>query len=78
MSPTNALTPREIEVLALLAEGHSNKQVAWLLGVSPKTSDTIRTRAYAKLGLHCIADAVRFAVYTGLVDCRPPGDRLCS
>lgn len=56
------LTDREKEILQLLAEGKSNKEVATLLDVSPYTVETHRTHLMQKLGLHSTADIVLYAV----------------
>jgi two-component system, NarL family, response regulator NreC len=56
------LTDREKEVLQLLAEGRSNKEVAALLNLSPYTVETHRTRIMQKLNLHSTADIVLYAV----------------
>jgi DNA-binding CsgD family transcriptional regulator len=62
------LTAREREVLQLLAEGRSNKEVASLLDISVKTAETHRTNIMRKLDVHRVADLVRYAIRTGLVD----------
>jgi DNA-binding NarL/FixJ family response regulator len=56
------LSPREREVLRLLAEGHRCKDVAVLLNISAKTADTHRTNLMYKLNLHSIATLVAYAV----------------
>lgn len=61
------LTPREREVLQLVAEGHTNREIADRLGLSPKTVDTHRTSAMRKLGVHDVQGLTRFAVRCGLV-----------
>ncbi len=65
--PTMALSPREREVIRLIALGNSSKETARLLGVSPRTVDTYRNRLMEKLGLHSLADVVRYAVQAGMV-----------
>ena len=62
------LTRREREVLQLLAEGHSNKQVAGRLSISVKTAETHRSRIMAKLNFGSITELVRFAVRNGIVE----------
>ncbi len=57
-----ALTPREHEVLQLLAEGKSNKEVATALDISVMTAETHRANIMHKLGLHSIAELVHYAV----------------
>jgi len=64
---TVALSPREREVIRLIALGNSNKEIARLLGISPRTVDTHRSRSMAKLGLHSVAYLVRYAVQAGMV-----------
>jgi len=61
------LSPREREVLQLIAEGRSTKQVAADLGISVKTADTHRTHVMLKLGVHSTADLVRYAVRNRVV-----------
>jgi len=56
------LTPREREVLQLLAEGHTNKEVAARLGITPKTAETHRARIMAKLDVHTVSGLVRYAI----------------
>lgn len=65
--PEDPLTPREREVLKLVAEGRTTKEVAATLGVSVKTADTHRTRIMRKLDLHQTAGLVRYAIRRGLV-----------
>lgn len=62
------LSGREVEVLRLLARGHSNQQVADQIRVSVKTVETYRTRLSEKLGLKGRAELYRFAVESGLLD----------
>lgn len=61
------LTPREREVLQLVAEGQTNRQIASRLGLSPKTVDSHRTNLMRKLGLHDAQALTRFAVRRGLI-----------
>jgi len=60
--PARQLSPREREVLRLLAEGNRCKDVAVLLNISEKTADTHRTNLMYKLNLHSIATLVAYAV----------------
>jgi DNA-binding NarL/FixJ family response regulator len=62
------LTPREREIVQLLAEGKSNKEVASSLGISPKTIETHRANIMRKLNLHSVSDLVRFAVRNRMVE----------
>lgn len=61
------LTDRERQVVTLIANGYSTKQVAGELGISVKTADSHRTRVMEKLNIHETASLVRFAVRQGLV-----------
>jgi DNA-binding NarL/FixJ family response regulator len=56
------LTPREREVVQLLAEGKSSKEVASVLGISVKTAETHRINLMRKLDCHSVAEVVRYAV----------------
>lgn len=62
------LTPREVEVLVLIATGASAKQVAYVLGIAPKTASTHIERIYMKCGVSTRSDATRFAIAQGLVE----------
>jgi DNA-binding CsgD family transcriptional regulator len=53
-------------VLQLIAEGHTTKQIADVLGVSVKTADSHRSRIRQKLAIHRTADLVRYAIRQGL------------
>jgi len=64
----DALTPRENEILMLIAEGHSNAAIAEMLEISPATVQTHRGRILQKLDLHSRADLVTYAVRRGLLD----------
>ncbi|HTT60402.1 MAG TPA: LuxR C-terminal-related transcriptional regulator [Bryobacteraceae bacterium] len=61
------LTAREVQVLALVADGHSTKEIAALLGISYKTADSHRSRIMEKLGVHETASLVRYAIRQGIV-----------
>jgi DNA-binding NarL/FixJ family response regulator len=65
--PFEVLTPRQREVLQLIAEGLSTKEIAWRLGVSLKTVETHRTELMERLGIHGVAGLVRYAIRVGLV-----------
>jgi DNA-binding NarL/FixJ family response regulator len=67
-SPPKDLSPREHQVLRLLARGHSNQQVADHLNLSVKTVETYRTRLREKLGLKDRAALYRFAAESGILD----------
>lgn len=63
----DVLTAREREVIQLLAEGKTSKEVAVTLHLSVKTAETHRTNLMRKLGLHSVADLTRYAVRNGIV-----------
>jgi DNA-binding NarL/FixJ family response regulator len=63
----SALTPRELEVLKLVAEGHTNQEIADHLVLSIKTVQAHRANVMDKLGLHDITHLVRFAIHYGLI-----------
>jgi DNA-binding NarL/FixJ family response regulator len=60
------LSPREREVLQLLAEGKSTKQIARALSLSVKTVETHRAQVMSKLGLHSVAELTKYAIREGL------------
>lgn len=62
------LSPRERQIIALVARGQSSTSIGTHLHLSPKTVDTYRSRLMAKLGLADVTSLVRFAVRHGLVD----------
>ena len=62
------LTPREQQVLRLLALGHTNREVADLLDVSVRTAEVHRASVQRKLGVRARSELVRFALMHGVVD----------
>jgi len=64
---TNPLSPREREVLQLIAEGKSTKEVGAILGISVKTAESHRTRIMEKLDIHETATLVRYAIRQGVI-----------
>jgi len=61
------LSEREREIFQLIAEGHSNKEIADLLSISPTTVETHRARILHKLDLHSTAEIVLYAVRRGVI-----------
>ena len=61
------LTPRQREVLTLIAEGYSTKDIAGTLGISVKTVETHRAQLMERLGIHDVASLVRYAIRAGIV-----------
>jgi DNA-binding NarL/FixJ family response regulator len=70
-SPLSRLTPRQRQVLQLIAEGNSRKQIARKLNVSAKTVDTFRSQVMEELNIHDVAGLVRFAINQGLISAGP-------
>jgi two-component system response regulator NreC len=59
-------TPREVEVIRLLAEGNSNKEAAALLGITVRTVETHRAKIMLKLGLHSLTELIHYAMRQGI------------
>ncbi|MBN2210872.1 MAG: response regulator transcription factor [Sedimentisphaerales bacterium] len=70
-SAFSKLTPREREVLQLLAEGYATKQIGLRLGISPKTVEVHRSRIMEKLGFDNIAQLTKYAIQEGLTQAEP-------
>ncbi|MCG6956424.1 MAG: response regulator transcription factor [Gemmatimonadetes bacterium] len=68
LSAYSLLSPREREVLQLIAEGHSTKDIAARLSVSVKTVETHRKQVMDKLDLHSIAELTKYAIREGLTE----------
>jgi len=67
-APADPLSGREREVLHLVAEGRTNKEIAHLLSISPKTVETHRASVMRKLDIHDTASLVRYAIRRGLIE----------
>ena len=67
-SGRNRLTPREREIVQLLGEGKSSKEVASALGISVKTAETHRANIMRKLELHSVSELVRYAVRNQIIE----------
>jgi DNA-binding NarL/FixJ family response regulator len=66
-APDGLLTPRQVEILRLIAHGNSAREIGEQLGLSPKTVDVHRARIMERLGLHDIAGLTRYALKYRLV-----------
>ncbi len=66
--PTDPLTPRESEIVKLIAEGYSNKRIAEELVISDKTVERHRANVLEKLGMHDRVELTRYAIRRGLVE----------
>lgn len=67
-APEDPLTPRELQVVKLIAEGHSSDQIADELVISRKTVDHHRANILGKLGMRNVADLTRYAIRRGLIE----------
>jgi DNA-binding NarL/FixJ family response regulator len=67
-APCEALAPRERQVLQLVAEGNTSKEIAVRLGLSVKTVDSYRARVMEKLDVHETAGLVRYAIRHGVIE----------
>lgn len=67
-APRDKLTDRELEVVKLIAEAHTNKQIAAILGLSEKTVESHRSNILNKLGMSDRVELVRYAVRRGLIE----------
>ena len=66
--PADELTPRELEVVKLIAEANTNSQIADALKLSEKTMESHRGNVLAKLGMRDRVELVRYAIRRGLVE----------
>ncbi|XRQ05771.1 response regulator [Actinomadura welshii] len=66
--PDSLLTPREEEIIKLVAEGHSSKEIAEMLTISVKTVDRHRANVLAKLGMRDRLELTKYAIRVGLVE----------
>jgi DNA-binding NarL/FixJ family response regulator len=62
------LTPRQREIVQLLAEGKSSKEIAVALGLSVKTAETHRANIMRKLDCHSVSEVVRYAIRNKIID----------
>jgi len=63
-------TPRELEIIRLLAEGKSNKEIAPLLGITVRTVETHRAKIMLKLGLHSLAELIHYALHNEIISAK--------
>ena len=66
--PTEKLTPREREVVKLIAEAYTNKEIAAILNLAEKTVESHRANVLAKLGMRDRVELVRYAIRRGLIE----------
>jgi DNA-binding NarL/FixJ family response regulator len=67
-APPDPLTPRELEIVKLIAEAHTNDQIAQVLTISPRTVERHRENILAKLGMRDRVELTRYAIRRGLVE----------
>jgi DNA-binding NarL/FixJ family response regulator len=67
-SAPRELTPREREVVQLIAEGNSSKEIAVRLGISEKTTETHRANLMRKLNIHSVSEIVRYAIRNRMIE----------
>jgi len=67
-------TPREIEIIRLLAEGKSNKEIAAQLAITVRTVETHRAKIMLKLGLHSLAELIHYAIRHKIVSMPSPSE----
>jgi DNA-binding NarL/FixJ family response regulator len=67
-APHDPLTPRELDVVKLIAEAYTNRQIAQILSVSEKTVESHRANVLGKLGMRDRVELVRYAIRRGLVE----------
>jgi two-component system response regulator NreC len=67
-APDNLISDRERQVLQLVAEGKTTKEIASLLGISVKTAESHRSNLMDKLNIHDTAGLVRYAIRIGLIE----------
>jgi DNA-binding NarL/FixJ family response regulator len=68
-APSSRISPRERQIVKLVAESKSNKEVANILEISVKTVESHRANIMEKLGLHSVTELVRYAVRNNIVEC---------
>ena len=67
LEPLSQLTPRQREILQLIAEGKNTKEIAFILTVSVKTVETHRAQLMERLQIHDVASLVRYAIRSGMI-----------
>jgi DNA-binding NarL/FixJ family response regulator len=67
-APTDPLTPRELQIVKLIAEGHTSDEIATALVISRKTVDHHRANILAKLEMRSVAELTRYAIRRGLIE----------
>jgi DNA-binding NarL/FixJ family response regulator len=68
-APSSQISPRERQIVKLVAESKSNKEVANILNISVKTVESHRANIMEKLGLHSVTELVRYAIRNNIVEC---------
>jgi len=68
-TPSGRLSSREFQIVKLVAESKSNKEVAHILDISVKTVESHRAHIMEKLGIHSVTELVRYAIRNNIVEC---------
>lgn len=68
-TPFSRLSPREIQIVQMVAESKANKEIANILNISVKTVESHRAHIMEKLGLHSVTELVRYAIRNNIVEC---------
>ncbi len=71
-SPGPPITPRELEIIRLLAEGKSNKELSTQLGITVRTVETHRSKIMLKLGIHSLAELIHYAISNKIFSVKGP------
>ena len=71
LSDRGSLTPRQREVLQLVAEGRTNKEIAKILTISPKTAEFHKSQLMAQLDLHTTAELTKYALTHRVISSEP-------
>jgi DNA-binding NarL/FixJ family response regulator len=66
------ITPRELEIIRLLAQGKSNKELSTQLGITVRTVETHRSKIMLKLGLHSLAELIHYAMRNEIISLKDP------
>jgi DNA-binding NarL/FixJ family response regulator len=66
------ITPRELEIIRLLAQGKSNKELSTQLGITVRTVETHRSKIMLKLGLHSLAELIHYAMRNEIISLKGP------
>jgi DNA-binding NarL/FixJ family response regulator len=66
------ITPRELEIVSLLAQGKSNKELSAQLGITVRTVETHRSKIMLKLGIHSLGELIHYAMRNQIISLKGP------